>query len=1338
MRTDPDHRSAHMLTGTWRVDLPGSDDMPGASGAPAAAGAIDLEVAIPADATVGEVASAIATHTGSTEASGELTLAVQGAALDPQVSAASGAPVNGTTIALCRPVRDAVREPPGAPVTLHDPLGARRLRYGHNVMTDGLAIMVGHSVAVTYGGTGHLTVNGVAVRGNAVLCNGDMLRLGEWTATLTVRGVLRPPPGGGPTRRVPVSRGTWDPHEPDPLELPHPPGQFRVPGFPWLTAMVPLAMAAGAWVATRSLLMVAFMGFSFVYVIASGIESRWETRAADRFAVGEFRDGLTEAADDLQARRASQYERDETHNPSVAEAAGWAHPLSHRLWERGGSHPRPLAVRLGTAPTPPDDLVIRPQRGRPDLREALDEVCAHNDPSPRPVTVDLEITGGIALVGDEIRTRELADSLLAQLALLNPPGELAICLDVDRFTCQWVDWLPHTTTPGNRTVWMCQRNQDSPVGPGPRRDRSPGADSPRIWTAPDTIGLPGSIRALVHFDNHGIATLQIDHGQPEEFDPEILGAESLEFCARRLAGLAPGSEDGSGNDSTPERVTLTSLGLQPDAERILDGWLALGTGTHQDGLSVPLGAVTGGGILVIDLVRDGPHALVAGTTGAGKSELLRTLLLGLATRYPPDRLNMFLVDYKGGAAFGPLADLPHCVGLLTDLRGDGADRTLTALRAELRRRETVLEHHGESDVSNLDQGVRPASLMLVVDEFATLVSEVPNFLDGMLDVAQRGRSLGIHLVLATQRPAGVISDAIRANTSLRIALRLPDVDDSTDVIGSPLAAGLPRERPGRALVRLDHDQLVMTQVAYSGSVPSARPRIRVRPLHAMEPSHQRRPRIDPEHQCHGPDELEALTGAIIDACERAELPEAHQPVPPPLPEVVTSQELAKGTEPGSLCIGLIDHPEHQRRETLQLDLERLGGVLVVGAPSSGVSTTLGAIAEAADRQQGWQVHAIATSGGLGPLAANASVCEVVDASDHEPLRRMLEQLTSTTADTGSPRQARHLVILDGFGAFEQLQEPVNRGWAIEAFLDLAANGRRHGLFVAVSARRRMEVPPSLLHHLGDRIVLRAVDEDEAAMMDGPAELARVDLPAGRAWVRGRWAQIARPSGVTGATPEEPLRLNRDVPLARLHPRKSSGSAQSPDTRPWSLPIGMGAGDLRVASLDLSDTHALVCGSPGSGRTTALETIAMVAESAGSTVLDVPGTGSAEVASRLNDAVQRATREPARHFVVLMEDLDRCGDDPETVGALTALFGDLRKSNLRLVAAGDAMGLLRCYSDPVTRLRSMRTGVLLGADAHDIGDVLHHDLRRRDDIPAAPGRGWLCHRQNASVVQFAHR
>ena len=169
----------------------------------------------------------------------------------------------------------------------------------------------------------------------------------------------------------------------------------------------------------------------------------------------------------------------------------------------------------------------------------------------------------------------------------------------------------------------------------------------------------------------------------------------------------------------------------------------------------------------MDLRADGPHALIGGTTGAGKSELLQTLVASIAASHTPERVTFLLVDYKGGAAFKECVDLPHTVGMVTDLDGHLVDRVLVSLRAELRRRERVLHHHGAKDILELERRDplnAPPALVLVVDEFATLAKELPGFVDGVVSIAQLGRSLGIHLILATQRPAGAINDNIRANT----------------------------------------------------------------------------------------------------------------------------------------------------------------------------------------------------------------------------------------------------------------------------------------------------------------------------------------------------------------------------------------------------------------------------------------------------------------------------------------------------------------------------------------------------------------------------------------------
>ena len=204
----------------------------------------------------------------------------------------------------------------------------------------------------------------------------------------------------------------------------------------------------------------------------------------------------------------------------------------------------------------------------------------------------------------------------------------------------------------------------------------------------------------------------------------------------------------------------------------------------------------------LDLRLHGPHALLGGTTGAGKSELLQTWILAMAAAHSPQRVTFLLVDYKGGSAFRECVQLPHTVGLVTDLNPHLVRRALVSLGAELTYREQLFARKRVKDLQEMEKTGdpdTPPSLVIVVDEFAALVHEVPEFVDGMVNVAQRGRSLGLHLILATQRPAGVIKDNLRANTNLRLALRMADETDSLDVLGSPEAVHIDPELPGRAV-----------------------------------------------------------------------------------------------------------------------------------------------------------------------------------------------------------------------------------------------------------------------------------------------------------------------------------------------------------------------------------------------------------------------------------------------------------------------------------------------------------------------------------------------------------
>ena len=380
--------------------------------------------------------------------------------------------------------------------------------------------------------------------------------------------------------------------------------------------------------------------------------------------------------------------------------------------------------------------------------------------------------------------------------------------------------------------------------------------------------------------------------------------------AARKAGLRP---DGAG---LPERVSLGDLlGVlagepaegRPDGDAAGAGpnASANASAVSRRGLSAPIG-IAADGVVHLDLVADGPHAVVAGTTGAGKSELLVSWVVGMAAGRSPDEVSFVLVDFKGGAAFAPLAGLPHVLGTLSDLDATLARRAIESLRAEVLHRERTLAAAGVRSIDELPAKTL-ARLVVVVDEFAALVAERSELHALFADLAARGRSLGIHLVLCTQRPAGVVRDAVLANIAVRVALRLADRADSLGLVGDDSAARLPATPRGRAVIVDGAGARRTAQIAL------AAPRDVERIARATPPSRSRRPWCDP-------------LPAII-----------HRDALPP----------ADG-----IPFGLLDLPAEQRQPTAAIE-ERHGHVLVLGAPGSGTTTALASVAAGAGDAARW-------------------------------------------------------------------------------------------------------------------------------------------------------------------------------------------------------------------------------------------------------------------------------------------------------------------------------------------------------------------------------------------------
>ncbi len=481
-------------------------------------------------------------------------------------------------------------------------------------------------------------------------------------------------------------------------------------------------------------------------------------------------------------------------------------------------------------------------------------------------------------------------------------------------------------------------------------------------------GLPASARTYIEVtgDGHRVAGLVREGVVVPLTEVESLDREGAMGLAR---GLAPVSDAGAHADDAsdlPRNVSLLGmlgpeLGVVP--ERVLERWQQndsvhdrSGVASDRERTPGRLRAIVGHGTLDpmhLDLRSHGPHALVGGTTGSGKSEFLQSWVLGMAAEYSPDRVTFLIVDYKGGTAFKDFVGLPHTVGFVTDLSPHLVRRALTSLRAELHHREALIGGRGAKDLLELERRGDvdcPPALVIVIDEFAALVGEVPEFVDGIVDIAQRGRSLGIHLILATQRPAGVIRDNIRANTNLRIALRMADEAESLDVVGDRIAAGFDLDTPGRAVAKTGPGRLIAFQSAYAGGRTAEQlpaPTVDVAELRFGTSRVWEAPETkDVRPSKAGPTDQQRLIAVLAKASASAKIPSPRRPWLEPLASAFELTKLRQRTDT-ELLLGVRDVPARQAQEEVYFLPDQDGSIAFFGTGGSGKTVALRTLAIAA-------------------------------------------------------------------------------------------------------------------------------------------------------------------------------------------------------------------------------------------------------------------------------------------------------------------------------------------------------------------------------------------------------
>jgi DNA segregation ATPase FtsK/SpoIIIE, S-DNA-T family len=725
-----------------------------------------------------------------------------------------------------------------------------------------------------------------------------------------------------------------------------------------------------------------------------------------------------------------------------------------------------------------------------------------------------------------------------------------------------------------------------------------------------------------------------------------------ELVARALAPVRDVSRDDS-DAMIPTSARLLDLIRMPDpsAEQVLDAWRRTGRSTR-----APIG-VGADGAVVIDISADGPHGLVAGTTGAGKSEFLQTLIASLAVVNRPDAMTFVLIDYKGGSAFKDCAMLPHTVGMVSDLDGHLTVRALASLGAELKRREEMLLHAGAKDIEDywdtrkLQPGLEPMPrLMLIIDEFAAMVAELPDFVTGLIDIARRGRSLGTHLLLATQRPAGVVSGDIRANTNLRVALRVTSADESADVIDVGDAAFIAKSTPGRCYIKSGASSPVAVQSArVGGRRPGSGPvtaSARIVPV-----TWQGLGRALPATRSSGEDEinlatdLSVLTEAIISANAKAGYGEQRRPWLDPLPEVLTLADLPPVTAPSKADIppipyGLTDLPHRQSRSALALDFSQAGHTAIAGATHSGRSTLLRTLAGSVTQiASPADVHIYGIdcgTGALGPLEDLPHCGAVVsrDAPDRierlvtklraEILRR--QQLLAASGFTGlmeqrasgtGPKLPWMLLLVDWWEGYVSAFENYDFGRLIDTLLQILREGSAVGLRAVVTTDRNALIGQTGAV-FGSKMILRMTERDDANLIGIPARSLPNHQPAGRVMFDAKpnplEAQVALlapdPSGLGQVSairqlaaqardryprPPRDLRPLRTDALPSLITFEQTVALDPDFAAPsplWAL-AGAGGDELSPQGLDLNeDGPGLVIAGPGRcGRSTTLLTMA---------------------------------------------------------------------------------------------------------------------------------------------------
>jgi DNA segregation ATPase FtsK/SpoIIIE, S-DNA-T family len=952
----------------------------------------------------------------------------------------------------------------------------------------------------------------------------------------------------------------------------------------------------------------------------------------------------------------------------------WSHPEPEslwtlvggmRMWERDPGDADFCCLRVGVGNQPLCTTLVSPELGPADQLDPVTATAMHRLIHQRSVIKDVPVTvalGGLSVIsfdGDAPAARGLLRAMVCQLAVSHSPEYIRIAAVVGLETeseWEWLKWLPHHQHPHAIDAVGSARMVYRSIGEVPSLD-----DSSRLVVIVEEdvephAGQAGTAQdaSADHLRLHiSGACLTIHRRDGEERIPrhDQLTATQALACARRLAPYRPAADDGTKRRS-PAVGWAELMGFDHPAN--MDP--AVQWEPRRDGpsLRVPIGIDENGGPVELDIKEAarngmGPHGLCVGATGSGKSEFLRTLTLGMIAAHPPDVLNLVLVDFKGGATFLGLERARHVAAIITNLADEAplVTRMRDALAGEMNRRQEVLRAAGNfANIVDYDHARSSGAelpplpaLFIVVDEFSELLSQHPDFAELFVAIGRLGRSLGMHLLLASQRLDEGRLRGLETHLSYRICLKTFSASESRAVLGVPDAYHLP-SAPGAAYLKTASGDVVRFQTAFvSGPYDDRRGNeetTSVRPEKAMlftatSVGHVAERGSGPTDASSTP--TRTLFQAVVDRFSDRGTP-AHRVWLPPLVGSPTLDMLIprSGRHPSlTVPIGLVDCPYEQRRDLLIAELHAAAGnVAVVGAPRSGKSTALRTMVmalAATHSPADVQFYCLDFGGGsLSSLKALPHVGSVAGRFDVDLCRRtvaVMESLVRTRearfrqlgidsvaayrrrlaaddADVADDLLGDVFLVVDGWATLRQEFDSLEG-----SITALAAQGLSFGLHVVVAASRWAELRPALKDQIGTRVELRLGDPADSEM-DRKRARQLSGAPPGRGITsNGRDMVVALPrldgkptvDDLAEAVVASSERLSRrwegqPAPPIELLPTRIHLDAviakAGGDRFATEIVIGIGERELQPAAVDFTvHPHLIVLGETECGKTSTL-------------------------------------------------------------------------------------------------------------------------------------------------------